>query len=69
MLRKHPYPEKERSQITLFFKENLWLLILLALGAIGGLLIGYYVRGYSGLFAVAIGSLTGFIGHLIDSRE
>ncbi len=57
------------KRVFRFIKENKWLSSLFVLGVLSGVGLGYYVGGGStGLFIVALASLLGFIGHVIDER-
>lgn len=62
-------PVAALKSIGRYIKSNVWLSSLLFIGIIGGTGLGFYVGGgYTGLFIVALGSLLGFIGHIIDEH-
>ena len=62
-------PVKALKSAGRFIKSNVWLSSLMFIGILSGIGLGYYIGGgYTGLFIVALGSLLGFIGHVIDER-
>lgn len=74
MFKKEPFGEEPKVKKALRrvfsgIRSNLWLLVFMTIGASAGVALGIYLEVSRGMFVVAIGSVTGLIGHLIDSRE
>lgn len=74
MFKRDPFGEDPKAikVIKAFFswlKSNLWLTLFLIIGAGAGVALGIYLGVSTGMFVVAIGSVLGLIGHLIDSRK